>query len=326
MATEPSKYAENQFDSATAGRFPLMSELLADTRPRLALAAATDPAFGMALTMLDTAINNWDGGETALANAEANVPGLTYALDDKLSSLTRKPDAETNSPLETWDNTIRAQVAYQGPTYMLLLPQGRETLTNGAIEARIDAGRDLGVRLAAQVAKPALVALGTTVTAFYAEARTLRTNQKTGMTTLAGKRTEQEVLRKACAAMLLHMVGVGLQVWRNEPARVDTLFDINLLRGGAQAVPDAPADTVWTPATRTLSTTAMPEGASRLAAWREGPGGMPEQLAVGDPGALEVMIPASVTFDAGDLYQLWLVALNSKGPSEPGPKQNWTAT
>ncbi len=326
MPAEPSKYAENQFNSATEGRLPLMSELLADTRPRLAAAATANPVFSTPLAMLDTSIGNWDAGESELANAEAAVPGLTYALEDKLTSLTRKPDAETNSPLETWDNTIRAQVAYQGPTYMLLLPQGRETLTSGSLEERIDAGRDLGVRLAAQVAKPALVTLGATVTTFYTEARAFRTSQKTAMTTLATRRTEQEVLRKACAAALLNMVGMGLQVWREDPAMVDTLFDVNLLRGGAQTVPDAPTDTVWTPATRTLSTTVMPEGASRLAAWREGPGGMPEQLAVGEPGALEVMVPATVTFDAGDLYQLWLVALNSKGPSGPGPKQNWTAT
>jgi hypothetical protein len=70
----------------------------------------------------------------------------------------------------------------------------------------------------------------------------------------------------------------------------------------------------------------MPAGATRLAAWRQGPGGTPEQLAVGEPGALEVMVPAGVTFDVGDLYQLWLRALNSKGQSQPGPIQNWTAT
>lgn len=326
MATEPSKYAQNQFDIATQTRFPLMSELLSDTRPRLAAAAGANPFFGPALVMLDTAITNWDNGESALANAEAAVPGLTYALEDKFTSLTRKPGAEINSPLEAWDIIIRSQVAYQGPTYMLLLPQGRETLTSGSHEERIDAGRDFAMRLAAQTTKTALMDLGTIVAAFYTEARELRRNQKEAMTLLETRRTTQGELRKACAAALLHMVGMGLQVWRDDPAMVDTLFDVNLLRGGAQTLPDAPADTVWTPATRTLSTTAMPAGASRLAAWREGPGGMPEQLAVGEPGALEVMVPATVTFDVGDLYQLWLVALNSKGPSGPGPKQNWTAT
>jgi hypothetical protein len=63
----------------------------------------------------------------------------------------------------------------------------------------------------------------------------------------------------------------------------------------------------------------------RLEAWREGPGGMPELLAIGQFGALFVEIPASITFDTGDLYQLRLQARNSQGTSDSGPKQTWVA-
>lgn len=325
MSDQPSKYAENQFDSATVGRFPLMSALLADTKPRVALATGSHSEFELPGNLLDETITNWDAGETVLANAEANLPARTFAVTDKMDSLTRKPDADTNSPLETWDTAIRGQVAFQGPTYMLLLPQGRETLTVGTVEARLDAGRDFGIRLAAQSTKPVLIALGTTVTNFYNAARVLRLAQTMAKTTLDDARVQQEGHRVACAAALLNMVGVALQVFRDNPSMVDTLFDVNLLRGGTQDFPDAPADTTWNPAARKLSTTAMPAGASRLIAWREGPGGMPEQLAVGETGALEVIIPAGITFDVGDLYQLWLVSNNSKGSSEPSPKQNWTA-
>jgi hypothetical protein len=87
----------------------------------------------------------------------------------------------------------------------------------------------------------------------------------------------------------------------------------------------APADTTWDPATRTLSTTAMPEGATRLEAWRVGPGAMPELLLTAGPGITAIGIPATITFTPGGLYQLWLVALNSKGKSPAGPVQNWTA-
>ena len=52
---------------------------------------------------------------------------------------------------------------------------------------------------------------------------------------------------------------------------------------------------------------------------------MPELLAVGETGALSVQIPATITFDPGDLYQLWLQSRNSKGSSAPGPKQSWEA-
>ena len=33
---------------------------------------------------------------------------------------------------------------------------------------------------------------------------------------------------------------------------------------------------------------------------------MPEQLAVGEAGELSVLLPATITFDVSDHYQLWL--------------------
>ncbi len=59
----------------------------------------------------------------------------------------------------------------------------------------------------------------------------------------------------------------------------------------------------WAPATRTLS----PTGASRLEVWREGPGGAPELLII------------------GDLYQLWMQSRNNRGASAPMPKVSWEA-
>ena len=52
---------------------------------------------------------------------------------------------------------------------------------------------------------------------------------------------------------------------------------------------------------------------------------MPERLAIGEPGAVDVLIPATVTFDGGSTYQLWLTARNSRGTSHPGPIVTWTA-
>ena len=325
MATELSKYASNQFEVATAQSFPLMSEILADTRPRLATAATSNALFNPPLALLDTAIASWDAGETLIANAESAQPARTLAFIDKMDSLTRKPDADTNSPIETWDVAIRGQVAFQGPTYMLLLPQGRDTLTGGTYDARLDAGRDFAVRLSQQIGKQVLIDLGVVVAAFYTAARALRTAQTVAKSTVEDVRLAQEPIRKLAAAALLNMVGVGLQVWREAPELVDTLFSVGLLRGPTQDLPAAPANTTWTPGQRRLSTTVMPHAATRLEAWREGAGGMPEQLAIGAVGALEVVIPESITFNAGEHYQLWLQARNSRGSSSPGPKQNWTA-
>ena len=324
-ATEPSKYAENQVEVATRERFPLMSELLADTVPRATTAVGSNVNFIVVLAALNTAATAWTAGETVLANAEAAQPASTFAFDDKMASLTRKPDADTSSPLETWDTTIRGQVAYQGPTYMLLLPQGRETVTAGTIEQQLDALRDLGVRLTAQVAKPVLVTLGTTVTTFASAARALRTAQTNAKTAVDLARDAQELKRLTAAAAVYGMLGQGMNIWSLTPLLVDSLWDVNILRRVAQSVPAAPADTAWDAPNRTLSTTAMPAGGSRLEAWRTGPGGMPELLLTAAPGVTSVLIPATITWTPGGLYQLWLVAVNSKGSSLPGPVVNWTA-
>ncbi len=323
--SELSKYAENQFESATRRRFPLMSEVLADTLPRATAAVGGNLLFTTVLAALNTAATAWSAGETTLANAEAAQPAATFAFEDKMFSLRRKPDADTSSPLETWDAAIRSQVAYQGPTYKLLLPNGRRTVTAGSFEAQLDALRDLGVRLAAQVAKPVLVTLGGTVTAFASAARALRTAQTVAKANLETSREAQEAKRLTAAAALYALIGQGMAVWNGTPAQVDTLWDVNLLRRPAQTVPGAPADTTWTPASRTLSTSVMPAGGSRLEAWRTGPGGMPERLVSAASGVTSVVIPATITFLPGGLYQLWLVALNGKGSSLPGPVQNWTA-
>ena len=323
--TEPSKYAENQFLSTTERRYPLMSEILADTLPRATTATTGIAAFGPVMGALSGVSGLWSTGETAIANAEAAQPGTTLAFDDKMASLTRKPDADTASLLEVWDTTIRGQVAYQGPTYVTLLPQGRETLTNGTREEQLDALRDFGIRLAAQAAKPVLVTLGATVTTFANAARALRTAQTNAKGTLENARQAQEGFRVTAANALYALIGQGMVTWSSTPARVDTLWDVNILRNAPQQVPEAPLDTTWTAATRTLSTTALPPGATRLEAWRVGPGSMPELLLTGSPGMTSVTIPATITFTPGGLYQLWLVAINGKGRSPAGPVQNWTA-
>lgn len=325
MPEEPSKYAENQFESSTRNNFPLMGESLTYTKPRVAAAALIHPEFVPWNNLLISLTAAWSGGETVLANDEANQIGATLAFEDKLASLTRKPDADTNSPIEIWDNIIRSQVAYNGPTYLALLPHGRETLTDGSYEARLDAIRDFGVRLSQQSSKPALIALGLTVTAFHTAASGLRDAQNSRKAAVETARVNLEGVRLLAAAALYGMVGCAMGVWGATPLMVDSIWSVALLRRPAQIVPGAPIDTTWAPAIRTLSTTAMPEGATRLEVWRQGPGGTPELLQVGEPGELSVQIPAGITFDPGDMYQLWLQARNSKGTSAPGPKQSWTA-
>ena len=209
---------------------------------------------------------------------------------------------------------------------MTLLPAGRETLTRGTREEQLDAIRDFGLRLSAQTTRPALLILGATVTTFATAARALRTAQTTAKGALDTARAAQEPRRVNAAAALYALIGQGMVTWSTNPAQVDTLWDVNILRNAPPTPPAAPLDTTWVPATRTLSTTALPPGATRLEAWRVGPGAMPELLLTAAPGATEITIPATLTFTPGGLYQLWLVALNSRGRSAPGPVQNWHAS
>ena len=325
MPEEPSKYGSNQFDSATADNASLMSEILADVMPRITAAAIAHPELVPARDLLVSMNAAWDAAETILANSEAGQIGATAGFEDKLRSLTRQPDVNTNTPLDAWDLIIAGQTPYGSPLYKTLLPHGRETLTGGTYLQQLDALHDLGLRLAAQAGKPALIALGITVTSFYTAANALRNTQLGLKTAVDNARTDLEGVRKLCAAALFGMVGLGIWVFRNNPVLVDTLFDVNILRQPAQQIPAAPADTLWVPATRTLSTSALPAGATRIEIWRQGPGGMPELLIIGAPGELSVTIPANITFDAGDTYQLWLQARNSRGVSPAGPKQSWVA-
>ena len=139
MATLPRHYAENQFLAATFEDIPLMGEIFGDHVPRLLAAAAADPVFGgIAAATVDLRAP-WNSAEDAATNAEAGQQSATLAFTEKLLGVSRKPDADTNSPLETWDSTIRSQVPYQGTVYTYLLPSGREPFTVGSYEERLDA-------------------------------------------------------------------------------------------------------------------------------------------------------------------------------------------
>ena len=80
----------------------------------------------------------WDGAETVFAIAEGNQKGATLAFEDKMLSLTRKPDINTNSPIESRDLTLRGQFAAGSPGYDALLPLGRATLTGGSYVQQLD--------------------------------------------------------------------------------------------------------------------------------------------------------------------------------------------
>ncbi len=208
-----------------------MSEILADTVPRATTVTAGWPVFTTAMTNLRAAASAWDAGEMVLTNAEAALPGASLAFMSKMAGLTRKPDADTSSLLEIWDMTVRGQVAYRGPVYRTLFPRGRRALTRGSPEELLGALRALGMQLTAQIGWPVLVALGAAVTTFSDAARMLRTAQTRAKAELEAARLAQESCRVAAAGALYALIGQGMATWSGNPAQVDTLWNVNLVRG-----------------------------------------------------------------------------------------------
>ena len=324
MSTAPSHYASNQIEVATRDNSTLLSEFAADTMPRIAAATIIHPKFAEVNSELISLDAAWNAVETVVANASAGQIGATAAFEDFMASLTRKPNIDTNSPIDAWELIIAPVYAYGSPSYKTLLPQGRETVTGGTYQQRLDALRDLGLRLAAEAGKPTLIALGTTVTTFFNQAKAKRDFQNNRKNAVDNGRIDMEAVRRLFCAKFYKMIGVAMEVFENTPLLVDSVWDVNIIRDPAQVVPAAPADIFWNPITRTLSTTALPAGATRLEFWREGPGGMPEMLVIGERDALSIQLPAHITFDIGELYELWLQARNSRGSSPASAKVTWT--
>ena len=321
------KFASNTFRIVMEDNNILAGEILRDHAPKLALAATTWPDFAVVNGETVSILAAWDAAEQVEINREAAQLSATAAVDDKLAAMTRKPDLDTNSPLEQWDATIRAAVAYQGTTYTLLLPHGRETLTGGSNAERIEALEGFVTRLLAQAAKPALVTLGGVVNTFYQALKTLHVAQQDRINEYTAARTELATLNARVAKQMFRNTGQAMMVWCDEEDnfRIEGLFDMALIRDEAPALPAQPTLPTWVPGTRTLSIAALPDRATRLEAWRIGPGGAPELLAVGESGATSVVIPAMYTFTPGSLYQLFVKGRNGRGAGEASPSVSWTA-
>jgi hypothetical protein len=321
------QFASNTFRIVTEGSTSLMGEIFRDHAPKLAAAAAKWSDLVDVNNETVSLFAAWDAGEQLEINAEASQLSSTAAVEDKFASMTRKPDLDTNSPMESWDATIRSTVAFEGTTYTLLLPRGRATLTEGSNAQRIEALEGFYTRLKAQTAKPALVSLGNVVQTFYNQLNGLYTFQQTQIVAYATARKDLATLRGLVARQCYRNTGKAIFTWCDEVnnARIEGLFDMSLIREQAPEKPDQAALPVWAPAIRTLTVPALPDRATRLEAWRIGPGGAPELLAVGEAGATSVVIPAIYTFTSGSLYQLFVKGRNARGAGEASPSVSWTA-
>ena len=321
------KFASNTFSIVTENNNKLAGEIFRDHAPKLALATTTYADFSTVNSETISLLAAWDAGEQVEINTEAAQLAATLLVEDKLASMTRKPAADENSPIEAWDSAIRVVVAYQGGTYTVLLPHGRETLTGGTAAERVEAMEGFVTRLKAQVAKPALVTLGNTVDVFYLALKALHTAQQDRINEHRQAQTDLNTLRRMVAKQCFRNTGIAMSIWCEEVdnPRIEGLFDMALIRDEAPELPAQATLPTWVPGTRTLSVAALPDRARRMEVWRIGPGGAPELLAVGETGATSVVIPAMYTFAPGSLYQFFMKGRNGRGSGEAGPSVSWTA-
>ncbi len=98
------------------------------------------------------------------------------------------------------------------------------------------------MRLAAQTTKPALLTLGTEVTAFYNQLNAARSGQQglEGDTDMDA--SEIETARKAIATALYGNLGMLMSIYQATPTTVTGFFDLDTLRqaGPAPAPPATP--------------------------------------------------------------------------------------
>ena len=325
MSATLSHFASNQIEVATRDNNNLLSMLAEDLMPKVLSATIPHPEFLPVYGELLSYDAAWEAVDVILVNKEAARVGKTAIFEDAMEGISRKPNIDTNSPLESWDNVLIGVYAYGSPKYKEIMFRGREALTVGTYVDRLKALDGFHKRLAGETTKAALVALGVTVKAYYEVLADKRDKQNTAKAAVDTARTDKEAIRLIFCAKIFKMLGVGMQVFCEEPEKVDTLWDVNIIREVPQVVPGPPVDSTWNAGSLSMGATALPEGATGFELWRQGEGGMPERLAVGARGELSVAVPAEVTFDSGEVYEIWLQARNGKGSSIPGPKTSWTA-
>lgn len=107
------------------------------------------------------------------------------------------------------------------------------------IDAIINEVKNLGLRLAGQTDKPALLALAGEVTAFYAQLNAAR-NAQQGLEGSTDITAEQiEAARVTIARALYGDLGMLMAIYQDAPSQVEAFFDLDTLREGSSGAEDS---------------------------------------------------------------------------------------
>lgn len=234
------KYAENTFDSNTRGSRVKMNRIVVDHDAKFAAAATeagADPRLAPFYADWVPRREAWFLNYGRWQNTKAGYGGGTRAFENLLSVLQSKPGPEQDSKIENWDNRIRVDAPRGSALYRTLLPQGRAPFSEGSYDEIINEVKNLGVRLSAQVAKPALVTLGGEVTGFYNQLNAARTQQQGQEGDTDMDASEIEVARVDIARALYGNCGALMNIYQETPERITAFFDLDTLR---ESSPEAP--------------------------------------------------------------------------------------
>lgn len=129
--------------------------------------------------------------------------------------------------IEDWDVQIQVAFRKDSPTYIGILPRGREPFQKGTYDQKIQEVRELGLRLAAY---PALAATKTAVDAFATSFETARNSQQQKEDLVKQKSDLLEIARVATAKMMYGNLGVLMDKFQDDPIQIERFFDLEAIR------------------------------------------------------------------------------------------------
>ena len=225
------KYADNTFEVVTRRRFKLMHILITDHFARCNQLSGANPGNQLLVDALQDATqarDDWQGSYGAWLTCKGHYKGTTAAFYNALEEL-------GSLKIRQWEAVIQGTFLEGTPEYIALLPQGRGPFQRGGNDQRVNAVSILGQTLAAY---PALAALMTQVNAFHAQLEFLRLTQQQRETEVDTCSATLENTRVMAARFMYRNLGRFMQLYWDDPVKIEDAYDMNYIRDGAPPPPE----------------------------------------------------------------------------------------
>jgi len=212
-------FAENQFDNCTKQSKKRMNRISSDHDSKLQ-AESSDPDILVLFNRFNPLRTAYSNSYTASISANAIYKGKTAFFESLEKEL-------SETKIEDWD--IQIQVVYKKgtPTYIELLPRGREPFQKGTRDQKIEEVLALGNRLTPH---PALAATKMDVDAFGISMKDARNVQQQNEVLVAQTSDLLELQRIISANMMYGDLGILMDKFRDNPTQIERFFDLEAIR------------------------------------------------------------------------------------------------